>query len=295
MLRWLGASDALGRLIGQGCDWCCGRLGRKGRSMIEPILSALAALEPETVALAVIIFFLAGIIKGVVGFGMPLFAITLLALIMPLTTAIAANVGPSLITNVRQAFRGPYLIALVKRLWPFLIPAIGLIWFGIAIQLQVNEAYPGLMLGLLAVSFAALSARRYEIRVTRAQEKPFGFALGIINGLITGITGIFIIPGGLFLQSLGLKRDELVQALGLLFMLSTAMIGLVFGAKAIMTPPLLLLSALCIPPALIGLAIGERLRNLLSEEMFRKLFLAGIAILGVSLIVRNGASLLVNA
>lgn len=263
-----------------------------GRFMIDLLTSAFAALDPETIALAVIIFFLAGIIKGVVGFGMPLFAITLLALTMPLTTAIAANVGPSLITNVRQAFRGPYLVALIKRLWPFLVPAIGLIWFGIAIQLQVNEAYPGLMLGVLAVSFAVISALRYEIRVAPAWEKPFGFMLGIVNGLITGVTGIFIIPGGLFLQSLGLKRDELVQALGLLFMLSTAMIGIVFGVKAIMTPSLLVLSVLCIPPALVGLAIGERLRNRLSEEMFRKLFLAGIAILGVSLVVRNGAALI---
>lgn len=286
------ASDALVLALGQGTGWRLAFARRKGRVMIDLLTSAFAALEPDIVALAVIIFFLAGIIKGVVGFGMPLFAITLLALTMPLTTAIAANVGPSLITNVRQAFRGPYLVALIKRLWPFLVPAIGLIWFGIAIQLQVNEAYPGLMLGVLAVSFALISALRYEIRVAPAWEKPFGFMLGIVNGLITGVTGIFIIPGGLFLQSLGLKRDELVQALGLLFMLSTAMIGIVFGVKAIMTPSLLVLSVLCIPPALVGLAIGERLRNRLSEEMFRKLFLAGIAILGVSLVVRNGAALI---
>jgi hypothetical protein len=116
--------------------------------MFDQIASAFAALAPETVALAMMIFFLAGIIKGVVGFGMPLFAISLLALTMPLTTAIAANVGPSLVTNVRQAFRGPYLMVLIKRLWPFLIPAIGLIWFGIAIQLRVNEAYPGFVLGM---------------------------------------------------------------------------------------------------------------------------------------------------
>jgi uncharacterized membrane protein YfcA len=260
--------------------------------MFDQIASAFAALAPETVALAMMIFFLAGIIKGVVGFGMPLFAISLLALTMPLTTAIAANVGPSLVTNVRQAFRGPYLVVLIKRLWPFLIPAIGLIWFGIAIQLRVNEAYPGLVLGLLAIAFAAISALHYQITIRPGVEKPFGFLLGIVNGLMTGITGIFIIPGGLYLQSLGLKRDEMVQALGLLFMLSTAAIGLIFRIKAIMTPDLVLLSALCIPPGLIGLAIGERLRSRLSEEMFRKLFLAGIAILGVSLVLRNGATLL---
>jgi uncharacterized membrane protein YfcA len=171
--------------------------------MFDQIASAFAALAPETVALAMMIFFLAGIIKGVVGFGMPLFAISLLALTMPLTTAIAANVGPSLVTNVRQAFRGPYLMVLIKRLWPFLIPAIGLIWFGIAIQLRVNEAYPGLVLGLLAIAFAAISALHYQITIRPGVEKPFGFLLGIVNGLMTGITGIFIIPGGLYLQSLG--------------------------------------------------------------------------------------------
>jgi uncharacterized membrane protein YfcA len=262
--------------------------------MIDLVATALAALEPRTLALAAMIFFLAGIIKGVVGFGMPLFAISMLALMMPLTTAIAANVGPSLISNVRQAFRGPYLVALIKRLWPFLVPAIGLIWLGIAIQLRINEAYPGLVLGVLAVSFAAISALRYQIRLAPALEKPVGIVLGVFNGVITGITGIFIIPGALYLQSLGLKRDELVQALGLLFMLSTATIGLIFGIKAIMTAPLLVLSVLCIPPALLGLAIGERLRTRLSEAMFRKLFLAGIAVLGVSLIIRNGLALLMG-
>ncbi|MFK7792649.1 MAG: sulfite exporter TauE/SafE family protein [Devosiaceae bacterium] len=260
--------------------------------MMDALLTAFADLNWGTVALAATIFFLAGIIKGVVGFGMPLFAISLLALVMPLTTAIAANVGPSLTTNVRQAFRGPYLIGLIKRLWPFLIPAIGLIWFGIAIQLRINEAYAGFALGVLAVSYALLTFFKVHLTLTSNQEKPVGFVLGIFNGFITGITGIFIIPGGLYLQSLGLKRDELVQALGLLFMLSTGMIGIVFGIKALMTPTLLLLSLMCIPPAFAGLAIGERLRSRLSEAMFAKLFLVGIAVLGVSLIIRNGSTLL---
>lgn len=263
-----------------------------GRTMLELFTTTLVALDWGTVAWAALIFFLAGIIKGVVGFGMPLFAISVLALTMPLTTAIAANVGPSLTTNVRQAFRGPYLRSLLKRIWPFLIPAIGLIWFGIAIQVQVNEAYPGFMLGVLAVSYAALSFFKIELRLRPTQEKPFGFLLGLANGMITGITGIFIIPGGMYLQSLGLRRDELVQALGLLFMLSTAAIGIIFGVKAIMTLELVMLSLLCIPSAFAGLAIGERLRARLSEAMFRTLFLAGVAILGVSLIIRNGATLL---
>jgi uncharacterized protein len=260
--------------------------------MFDQIASAFAALAPETVALAMMIFFLAGIIKGVVGFGMPLFAISTLALMMPLTTAIAANLAPSFVTNIRQALRGPYLVSLLKRLWPFLVPAIGLIWLGITIQVRINEAYPGLMVGLLALCFVALRAAKVTPHLSAALEKPVGMVVGAVNGLVAGVTGIFILPSGLYLEALDMKRDELVQALGLVFMLSTAAIGIVFGFKALMTPDLVLLSLLCIPPGLIGLAIGERLRSRLSEEMFRKLFLAGIAILGVSLVLRNGATLL---
>lgn len=260
--------------------------------MIDLLVASFVDLNWPMVAGVMLVFFFAGIIKGVVGFGMPLFAISIMAFFMPLTLAIAANVAPSLSTNIRQAFRGPYLIDLVGRLWPFLVPAIALIWVGIAIQMRVNPAYPGLALGILAVCFAALSASRFTIRLAPNQEKPVGFVIGLFNGVITGVTGIFIIPGALYLQALGLKRDELVQALGLLFMLSTGTIGVIFTFKAIMTVDLLLVSLFAVPPAFLGMAIGERLRVGVSEGLFRKLFLLGVGVIGTSLIVRNGAALL---
>lgn len=255
-------------------------------------MSLVVAVDPAMAVFVVLVFFLAGIIKGVVGFGMPLFAITVLASTMPLSMAIATNVGPSLITNVVQAFRGPYLVALFKRLWLFLIPAIGLIWFGIAIQVQVDPAYPGLALGVLAILFALVSFSKLKLAVPPQRERLAGFLVGIVNGIVTGITGVFIIPGGLFLQALGMKRDELVQALGLLFMLSTFTIGVVFTVKALMTPALAALSVLAIPPALVGMRIGEALRKRLSEELFRMLFLSGIGVIGLSLVIRNGAALM---
>ena len=262
--------------------------------MLDTLLAAFLSLDPQRVALVAAVFFAAGIIKGVVGFGMPLFAITVLASTMPLAVAIATNVGPSLVTNIRQAFRGPHLVALLKRLWPFLIPAIGLIFVGIAVQVRVDAAIPGLALGVLAILFVLVSASGFRLQLAPRHEKPVGFAVGVVNGIVTGITGIFIIPGGLYIQALGLKRDELVQALGLLFLLSTGTIGVLFTYKAIMTLELAVLSALAVPFAFAGMAIGERLRPLLSEETFRRMFLAGIAILGASLVVRNAASLLAS-
>ncbi|MEM1285780.1 MAG: sulfite exporter TauE/SafE family protein [Pseudomonadota bacterium] len=260
--------------------------------MADTLLNLFANLDAGMATFVVVVFFLAGIIKGVVGFGMPLFAITVLAFVMPLSAAIATNVGPSMVTNVVQALRGPYFLALLKRLWPFLVPAIGLIWFGIGIQVQVDPAYPGLALGVLAILFALVSFSKLKLAIPQHRERVVGFLIGIVNGIVTGITGIFIIPGGLFLQALGLKRDELVQALGLLFMLSTLTIGIVFTIRSLMTPGLVLLSLLAIVPGLLGMRIGEALRKRLSEELFRVLFLSGIGIIGLSLVIRNGALLM---
>lgn len=255
------------------------------------VAAAFADLDPGLAALVMVVFFLAGIIKGLVGFGMPLFAITVLAATMPLSTAIAANIAPSFVTNVVQAFRGPHLVAILRRLWPFLVPAIGLIWVGIAIQVRVDPAIPGFVLGVLATLFAAISFSPFRPRLPAHLEKPVGFLVGIVNGVVTGITGIFILPGGLYLQALELKRDELVQALGLLFMLSTFTIGVLFTVKAILTPALAALSLLAVVPALVGQRIGERLRSRISEALFRQLFLAGLGVIGLSLVVRNGAAL----
>lgn len=259
--------------------------------MLASILEAFLSLDPVTTVFSLVVFFIAGLIKGVVGFGLPLFAISVLASVISLPAAIAANVAPSLVTNVRQAFRGPYLITLMKRLWPFLLPAIALTWVGIAIQVRVNPAYPGLVLGMLAVLFAVISFSKVELTVKPEYERPIGVVMGIINGIVTGITGIFVLPGGLYIQSLGLKRDELVQALGMLFLVSTIAVGGIFVAKSLMTPSLAVLSVLCIAPAILGLRMGEMLRSRLSEALFRKLFLIGISVIGVSLIIRNGLAL----
>lgn len=255
--------------------------------MPDALIAAFLSLDPGITALVMLVFFLAGIIKGLVGFGMPLFAITVLASVISLPTAIAANVGPALVTNTRQAFRGPHLKANFLRLWPFLIPAIGLIWVGIVVQVRVNPAYPGLALGVLAILFAAINVAKVKLTMAPRWEKPIGFAVGLVNGVVTGITGIFILPGGLYIQALGLSRDALVQALGMLFLMSTIAIGSIFWAKSIMTPPMAALSVLAIPPAVLGMALGERLRVFISEALFARIFLFGIAILGLSLVLRN--------
>lgn len=67
--------------------------------------------------MVVLVFVLAGCVKGVTGMGLPTVAMSLLGLWMPPVQAAALLVIPSLATNVAQC-RGPHLRALATRLWP---------------------------------------------------------------------------------------------------------------------------------------------------------------------------------
>src|SRR5512140_1938897 len=60
-------------------------------------------------------FLLAGVVKGVIGMGLPTVAMGLLAVVMPPAEAAALLVVPSLVTNVWQMLAGPYLKRLLRR------------------------------------------------------------------------------------------------------------------------------------------------------------------------------------
>jgi uncharacterized membrane protein YfcA len=101
------------------------------------------------------------------------------------------------------------------------------------------------------------------------------------------MTGSFVVPGVPYLQTLGLPRDMLIQAMGALFTLSTAALGLALAGRGLLSTDLGLQSVAAIPPALLGMVLGRWLRGRLSEAAFRKVFFAALLVLGFYIIARS--------
>lgn len=83
-------------------------------------MSAGAIFFAEPLALAgltVVVFLMAGCLKGVIGMGLPTMAMALLGLVMPTYEAAALLVIPAFVTNLWQFLAGPGAIGLVRRLW----------------------------------------------------------------------------------------------------------------------------------------------------------------------------------
>ncbi|MBT3333606.1 MAG: sulfite exporter TauE/SafE family protein [Rhodospirillaceae bacterium] len=236
-------------------------------------------------------FFLAGTVKGVIGLGLPSVSLAILTVIIDLPTAMALLLVPSFVTNVWQAMvggQGPGFGAIVRRLWPFLAVATLTVWLGAKGLAWFDLSLLSMLLGVLLAIYAGVSLLGLRFEISKRQEVWLGPVLGLANGLLTGLTGSFVVPGVMFLQSIGLPRDGLIQAMGILFTASTVALGIALGGNDLLSKELGLTSLAALPPALIGMAFGQRIRQKLPEQLFRRVFFIALLVLGGYIILRHG-------
>jgi len=226
-------------------------------------------------------FLLAGFAKGVVGLGLPTISLALLTVFLDLPTAMALLVVPSLCTNIWQGLVGGHLAVLLRRLWPLFAAAIIMVWLGVVIADHIDQAMLTRILGGLLVIYAAMSLTVTPPSIPRRLEKILAPVCGASNGLLTGLTGSLFMPGVIYLQALGLPRDQLVQAMGLLFAVSTAALGAGLEGAGRVQADIWQLSCFAVVPALIGMICGAYCRHYLSETIFRKIFLVALIMLGL--------------
>ena len=236
--------------------------------------------DPFIIAAIALVFLLAGGVKGLIGLGLPTVSLGLLTVLLDLTTAMALLTVPAAATNVWQASVGGHARTIVRRLWPFMLAATITVWLGALALTRVDLALLSGLLGLIVFVYAALGLRGWRFAIPVRAEGWAGPLFGSVNGILTGMTGSFVVPGIMYLQAIGLGRDALVQAMGFLFGASALALAVALGGSGLFPRDTGIVSAAALVPALIGMAVGQRIRRRLSEERFRRIFFVGILALG---------------
>ncbi|HEX9326079.1 MAG TPA: TSUP family transporter, partial [Reyranella sp.] len=103
---------------------------------------------------------------------------------------------------------------------------------------------------------------------------------------ITAATGVFVIPAVPYLQAIGLQKDELVQALGLSFTVSTLALAVALAGVDAFAPGLVIPSLLAVAVSLAGMRLGQSVRARLRPQAFRLCFFSGLLALGGYLALR---------
>ncbi len=233
------------------------------------------------------IFIIAGTVKGVVGLGLPSISLALLTLAIDLPTAMSIMLVPSFMTNVWQAVVGGNFKATLIRIWPLLLFASCTIWIGTYFLTLIDLLLLSALLGAVLIIYSLLNLKGINFFVEVRNELWVGVLLGCINGLITGMTGSFAVPGVIYLQAIKLKRDAFVQGMGMLFMVSTFVLGMTMYQKSLLSLNHGVLSCLCLFPAILGMVMGQKIRKMMSETTFRKVLFSFLLVLGIYLFLVN--------
>ncbi|HEX7967043.1 MAG TPA: sulfite exporter TauE/SafE family protein [Stellaceae bacterium] len=242
-------------------------------------------LDPFAIVTAAT-FLLAGFVKGVIGLGLPTVAIGLLGLVMTPAQAASLLIVPSLVTNVWQLAAGPRFLPLMRRLWPMMLGICFGSWAGMGL-LTGGNGHATAALGVALAVYAVVGLTAVRFSVPARAEPWLSPVIGAATGLVTAATGVFVIPAVPYLQALRLDKDDLVQALGLSFTVSTLALTINLARAGAFHPGVAGASLLALVPALAGMLIGQRIRTRVQPEVFRRWFFLGLLLLGADLALRG--------
>jgi uncharacterized membrane protein YfcA len=232
------------------------------------------------------VFLLAGTVKGVIGLGLPTVAMALLALWMPPAQAAALLIVPSLVTNIWQTGPRATFKPVLRRIGGMQAGIVagtlgGALWLGVP-----GGAWASVALGLALVAYALWGLKGRQLHVPPGRERWLGPAVGAATGLVTAVTGVFAMPAVPYMQALGFQRDALIQAMGISFTTSTVVLAIGLAGNGGYPVSALGGSIAMLLPAIGGMALGTWLRKRLPVAVFRRCFLAGLALLGFYMVVR---------
>jgi uncharacterized membrane protein YfcA len=229
--------------------------------------------------------FSAGVIKGATGLGYATAALPFLVHVLGLQPAMSLVLIPAMATNVMLAVTGGHLKDTLRNFWPLYLAMLPGIVIGLWLLLSIEQRSAVAGLGFVMISYAFFALCRPDIRIPVGWQGHLKVPTGLLNGILTGLTGSQVMPLLPYMLGLNLVPARMVQAVNaaVLFASSALLLGLTMNG--ILTTELFILSIAAIVPALVGTFVGTRLRNRLPAHQFRQIVLLVIALMGFVMVV----------
>ena len=226
----------------------------------------------------------AGCVKGVIGLGLPLTSIAILGTVMDLRHAIPLIVVPVLVTNVVQALQGGVLAQQFRRFWSLNLLLCAGTWGGTVLLFIIDPAVLLIILGIVVVAYAMINLSAITIRVPADSEAWLSPVVGAFSGVLTGATGSVGAPIAIYMQALGLEKQEFLQAVSLSFFITAVVWTMALIDHSAFDRETTIMSLGALIPAFIGMWGGQVLRRRLPEDKFRRWVFLFLVIAGANLI-----------
>lgn len=232
-------------------------------------------------------FLLAGMVKGLIGMGLPLVSITLMSIMIEPKVAIPFVLVSGLVLNLVQALQMGDVRGVARRYTVLAIAAAIGVWVGTELLFAINQRVIEVLLGLIVCSYVIINKIRLPPTIPGIWERRLSFPMGFLFGVLQGATGSLAAPLAAWWQMLGLKKDEFVRASGYVLFIVVVPWAASLFVKGVISWRIAAISTGMLIPAAIGMYVGGKVRARVPEERYRNLILALLFAAGLSLLIKG--------
>ena len=240
----------------------------------------------ENLVLIVFAVFLGGIVKGSVGIGMSMFSVPIIAFILPPTKAMMLLCFPVIFTNFLQMDirKG---VGSFRFLPMFLALFLGLL-IGGKLILNLSLNFISISIAIVIIIFTSLNFFGINLKnLKKANEKLLSVIIGFFSGILGGLTTFYAPPIITFLISINLDKEFFIRTTATMYFFASIPLYSSMLYHGLGNYYDLIMSLVLVVPAIIGQFFGSKIRKKLSNEIFQKLILIILIMIGFSLLFKN--------
>lgn len=242
-------------------------------------------LSPSHLAVAVACaFFVGGLVKGVLGIGLPLIVVPALAALISPLNAIMLLFVPAVSSNVLQAYQAGLRASAFARFWPACVAIVAGSWVGASVLSGVDDASASAIIGIVVGLFCATQFVARLPRISSTGERWFTPVAGTASGFAGGLTGFFGLTLVPYLLSLRLGKEDFVATIALLYLCGVSAMYVNLSSSGAFTWLNVGWSIAASVPTLVGVWLGSLLRRRVSEIVFRRLLIVVLTMLAFNLL-----------
>ncbi len=243
-------------------------------------------LSLDAILVISLAFLLAGLVKGVVGGGLPAVAVPIMANVIAPAVAASVTLMPVIVTNFWLLLQGGRLKEVLQRYWTFLLPlAVGSL-IGAQILVTVPPATMALIIGGFVIILSPLPFIPKNWAIPEKTQKWLNPSAAGIMGIVGGAT-VMLAPVIVYFVALRIDKDLFAASMGAVALSTMVPLFLSLAVNQFIGLDEFMISIAVLVPTLIGMRAGTWLRDRISQAGFQRVLFAALLGIGLNLVFKS--------
>ena len=227
----------------------------------------------------------AALVHGSIGFGFPMIATPLIALLTDVQTAIMLTVIPNIFTNVTSIKSEGKVLQAVKKHYQLIAYTTFGSLVGTIVLIYFESPIFKTILAFAIIIYLLTDTLRVRLHWIKNYPATAKGVFGVMSGFIGGLTNVMAPTLIIYSLESGQRKREIIQSINLCFLCGKIAQLILFAVSLKFTTETIYSSTLILVTVMVLIPLGIKLKKMISEHIYKtilKIFLCCIAIALIS-------------